>query len=51
MSIQGKQFRVTWLDADLNEHSKIYDTHEQAQKAYKWLIKNNAVNVDLAIIG
>ena len=50
MSIQGKQFRVTWLDAELKEHSKVYDTHELAHKAYKWLVKNKAVNVDLAIL-
>ena len=50
MSLQGKQFIVKWLDQELKEHSKVYDNHEQAHKAYKWLVKNKAINVDLAII-
>lgn len=50
MSLQGKQFKVTWMDAELKEHSKVYDNHEQAHKAYKWLINNKAKNVDLAIV-
>ena len=50
MSLQGKQFKLTWMDQELKEHSKVYDSHEQAYKAYKWLVKNKAVNVDLAII-
>ena len=50
MSLQGKRFKVTWLDQELKEHSKVYDSHEQALKAYRWLVKNKAVNVDLAII-
>ena len=50
MSLQGKQFKLTWLDIELKEHTKVYDTHEQAHKAYKWLVKNKAINVDLAII-
>ena len=50
MSLQGKQFKVTWMDQELEEHSKVYDTHEQAHKAYKWLLKNKAINVDLAIL-
>lgn len=50
MSLQGKQFKVKWLDQQLKPHSKIYDTDEEAQKAYKWLVKNKAINVDLAIL-
>lgn len=50
MSLQGKQFIVKWLDQELTEHTKLYDTHEQAHKAYKWLLANKAINVDLAII-
>lgn len=50
MSLQGKQFIVKWMDQELREHSKVYDSHEQAYKAYKWLLKNKAKNVDLAIL-
>ena len=50
MSLQGKQFKVTWLDTELKEHSKVYDTHELAHKAYRWLVKNGAEAPDIAII-
>lgn len=48
--MEDKKFVVKWLDQELNEHSKVYDNHEQAHKAYKWLINNKATNVDLAIL-
>lgn len=50
MTLQNSQFRVKWMDADLKPHDKIYEKHDAALKAYKWLIANKAINVDLAII-
>lgn len=50
MTLQNSQFRVKWMDKDLKNHEKVYDKHDAALKAYKWLIANKAINVDLAII-
>ena len=50
MSLNNNQFKVRWIDQDKKEHVKIYTNYLEADKAYRWLVKNGAEAPDIAII-
>lgn len=50
MAFNNNDFKLRWKDEEGKDRSKVYSDYNAAQKAYKWLITNNAKDVDLAII-
>lgn len=50
MNMHNMKLVVRWDDAGGKSHRKEYNTDIEARKARSWLLKNNAKNVDIAII-
>ena len=50
MSFNSNQFSVRWIDQDKKEHVKKYTNYLEADRAYRWLVKNGAEAVDIAVI-
>lgn len=48
--MNNSQFSVKWIDKEKQEREKIYDTYDEAQKAYRWLLSNGAEAPDIAVI-
>jgi hypothetical protein len=40
---------ITWRDKDMKYREKVYDTYPEIVKAKKWLIENNAEDIDIAV--
>ena len=43
------KYSVRWTNKDGITKSKVYDDYSTALKAQKWLLENNAENIDIAV--
>ena len=46
----SNQFVVRWIDQNKENQEKVYHRYDEASKAYKYLLKNGAGSVDIAIV-